>query len=128
MPQMIITIGRIGVAAMFILAGLAKLLDPELSVGMLEEGGLTPTAFFHPATIALELCLGVAVAVGGRIAIPACIILVIFTMVVNMIYHPFWEFEGLLLRLETSLFFKNAAVAAALIYIAGVEADRARTR
>jgi uncharacterized membrane protein YphA (DoxX/SURF4 family) len=111
---------------MFILAGLAKLMNPGMSVGMLEEGGLTPTAFFHPASIALEIGLGLAVAVGGRIAVPACAALVVFTAAVNVIYHPFWEFDGLMARLETSLFFKNVAVAAALVYIAAVEAKAAR--
>ena len=52
-----------------------------MSAAMLTEGGLTPTAFFHPATIALEIALGLAVAIGGLMA-----------------------------RLETSLFFKNVAV------------------
>lgn len=121
----IITFARIGVASMFILAGAAKLLNPEMSVSMLQEGGLTPTAFFHPASIALEIGLGLAVAWGGRIAVPACAVLVVFTGVVNVIYHPFWEFDGMMARLETSLFFKNVAVAAALIYIAAVEAGRA---
>ena len=119
-------IGRAGVGGMFILAGLAKLLDPEMSKAMLTDGGLTPTAFFHPATIIFEIGLGLAVAAGGRLAIPACAALVIFTAVVNVIYHPFWQFDGLMLRLETSLFFKNVAVAAALIYIAAVEAQRVR--
>lgn len=122
----IITLARIGVASMFILAGVAKMLNPEMSIGMLEDGGLTPTAFFHPASIAFEIGLGLAVAIGGRIAVPACVALVIFTAAVNAIYHPFWEFDGLMARLETSLFFKNAAVAAALIYIAAVEAGRAK--
>lgn len=125
--QIIIPIARTGVAGMFILAGLAKLLDPEMSAAMLTQGGLTPTAFFHPATIAFEISLGLAVALGGRIAVPACAVLVVFTAVVNVIYHPFWEFDGLMARLETSLFFKNAAVAAALIYIASVEAERVKT-
>ena len=119
-------IGRAGVGAMFILAGLAKLLDPDMSVGMLVEGGLTPTSFFHPATIVFEVALGLAVAAGGRIAVPACAALVAFTAVVNVIYHPFWEFDGLMLRLETSLFFKNVAVAAALVYIAVMEAQQVK--
>lgn len=122
----IITLARIGVASMFILAGVAKLLNPEMSIGMLEDGGLTPIAFFLPASIVLEVGLGLAVAVGGRTAVPACIALVIFTIVVNVIYHPFWEFDGLMARLETSLFFKNVAVAAALIYIAAVESGRVK--
>ncbi len=122
----VITLARIGVASMFILAGVAKMLNPEMSIGMLEDGGLTPTAFFHPASIAFEIGLGLAVAVGGRIAAPACLALVAFTIVVNIIYHPFWQFDGLMARLETSLFFKNIAVAAALIYIAAVETGRAR--
>ncbi len=119
--QIIKAIARTGVGGMFILAGLAKMVDPEMSVGMLVEGGLTPTWFFHPASIAFEIAMGLAVAIGGRIAVPACVLLGGFTAVVNVIYHPFWEFDGLMLRLETSLFFKNVAVAAALSYIACVE-------
>lgn len=125
---MIITFARIGVASMFILAGVAKLLNSEMSIGMLEDGGLSPTAFFHPASIVLEIGLGLAVAWGGRIAVPACAALVVFTGVVNVLYHPFWQFDGLMARLETSLFFKNVAVAAALIYIAAVETGRAKAR
>ncbi len=124
--RIIIPLARTGVAGMFILAGLAKLLDPEMSTALLIQAGLTPTAFFHPATIAFEIGLGLAVAIGGRVAVPACAALVIFTAVVNVLYHPFWEFDGLMARLETSLFFKNAAVAAALIYIAAVEVERTR--
>lgn len=127
MPPIIRTIGRIGVAGMFILAGMAKVLDPDMANGMLQEGGLTPTAFFYPATIALEIGFGLMVAIGGRIAVPACFALIIFTLAANVIYHPFWEMDGLMARLEISLFFKNIAVAAALMYIAAVEADRVKT-
>lgn len=127
MPPIIRTLGRTGVAGMFILAGIAKILDPETAQGMLQEGGLTPVAFFHPATVALEIGFGLMVAIGGRIAVPACFALIIFTLAANVIYHPFWEMDGLMARLEISLFFKNMAVVFALIYIASVEIGRARS-
>lgn len=64
------------------------------------------------------------VAIGGGIAVPACLGLAIFTLTASVMFHAFWQLEGKMARTEISLFLKNITISAALIYIAAVEAGR----
>lgn len=50
-----------------------------------------------------------------------------FTLATNAVFYRFWEFSEPIASLEVSLFFKNVAIAGALIFVAATEDERART-
>lgn len=118
-------VGRIGLASLFLLAGLNKLLNYQSTLEMMHGAGLEPAALLLPATILLELGAGGIVAWGKRYAAIAALLLSAFTLATNLIFHRFWEFEADLAGLQLSLFFKNIAIMAALLYVATTMATRA---
>jgi putative oxidoreductase len=121
--------GRFIVGLFFMLAGINKLLDPSVPAARMAEVGLTPTALLLPATIALELVGGALVAFGRRSSVPAAVLLAVFTLATNVFFHRFWGMTGPERVLELSLFFKNVAIAGALVYIAATaHGDRAEQR
>jgi len=48
----------------------------------------------------------------------AALILAGFTLATNFFFHDFWTMDGNVRELELSLFFKNIAIAGALLFVA----------
>lgn len=124
--------GRAGLALLFILGGLNKLTSFGEVAARMEGVGIAPAALFLPLTILLEIGAGALLALGpmiagGRYAPSAALALAVFTIATNVFFHRFWEIEGDLKALELSLFFKNVAIAGALVFAAATLAggDRA---
>jgi putative oxidoreductase len=114
-------LGRIGLASLFILAGANKIFSYAPTAARMEEAGLSPSGLLLPATIALELVGGLMIALGLRWRQHAAIALCVFTIATNIFFHRFWELSGWVAQLELSLFFKNVAIAGALLYFAAKE-------
>jgi putative oxidoreductase len=114
--------GRGVLASLFLLAALNKILNPQMMMAMMHEGGLPLIPLLFPVTIALEGIGGALVARGGRLAVPAALVLAVFTLATNALFHQFWSLTGREAALEISLFFKNVAIAGGLIYVAAMEA------
>jgi putative oxidoreductase len=92
------TFGRCVVGALFIAGGLHKAIDPTTPIRMMSDAGLQPVALLLPLTLLL---------------------LAGYCLLVNITLHRFWTFTGLEFEHEISLFFKNIAIAGALVMIAG---------
>ncbi len=116
--------GRAGLASLFILGGINKIANFGATAASMEAVGLVPTAVLLPATIALELGLGLVLALGLRWAWVAGLTLAVFTLATNVFFHRFWALEGELAQLELSLFFKNVAIAGALVFAAMVSLSK----
>ncbi|MEO0418782.1 MAG: DoxX family protein [Pseudomonadota bacterium] len=113
--------GRAGLASLFLLGGLNKLFSGDATSSRLQEIGLEPIGVFLSLTIGFELIAGLTLAVGIRFAWIAAMGLAAFTLTTNALFHRFWELDGELAALELSLFFKNIAIAGALLALASVE-------
>jgi putative oxidoreductase len=111
-------VGRGGVGLFFVLAGLSKILAYGQTAARMESVGLAPSQLLLPLTIALEMGGGLLVAFGRNAAAPAALALAVFTLTTNAFFHRFWELGEPMRMLELSLFFKNVAIAAALVLIA----------
>lgn len=120
------TVGRLLLAALFLLAGLNKVMNPAESLAMMRIVGLEPTGLLLPATILLELAGGALVAAGQRFAVSAALVLAAYTLATNLFFHDFWAFAGLEGRLQLSLFFKNIAVIGGLLMVAGRSSSPAK--
>jgi putative oxidoreductase len=121
MPPSLRILGRCGLAAFFILAGINKILNPAATQAMIDASLLAPFPFVYYVTLAFEIVAGLTLALGGPRASYAAIALAAFTITANLIFHRFWEITGPMAQPELSMFFKNIAIAAALIYVAAVE-------
>ena len=111
-------LGRAGLAALFVLGGINKTLNFGDTQARMVEAGLGPAEILLPATILLELLGGLRLIYGHRASIYAAGALCLFTLATNFWFHRFWQLEGDLAALELSLFFKNVAIAGALLFYA----------
>lgn len=126
-------VGRAGLASLFILGGLNKLMTYGDVAARMESVGIAPAAVFLPLTILLEIGAGALLALGpivaaGRYGPPAALALAVFTIATNVFFHRFWELEGEIQELEISLFFKNVAIAGALVLASATFARDERRR
>jgi putative oxidoreductase len=71
---------RIGVGGIFVFAGIMKLLNPPMVVGMLESLGFPGPAFWAWLLIIVELVCGAAVLTGFKlrwVTIPLAIVMIV---------------------------------------------------
>jgi putative oxidoreductase len=119
--DMIVTIGgRALVAALFILAGLAKIVGPKPFLEHMAQFGV-PT-FLLPAVIALELGAGLALLIGWRIRDAAGALAIFCVMTAAIFHHQLW------IKPELTLFLKDLAIAGGLFVMGASAAARARTK
>ena len=121
---MIYSVGRAVLGSFFVLAGINKIASYAATVEGMEAVGLP--GILLPLVIALEIAGGLVVAVGrpARLLPWAAIALAGFTVLTNWFYHDFWAQPEELAQLELSLFFKNLAIAGALLMVAGAARGR----
>lgn len=120
-----IIVGRIGVASLFLLGGLNKIINYDATITQMQSVGLTPAQILLPLVILLEIGGGALVVLGRWLAPLAALALAIFTVATNFFFHDFWTMEGERAALELSLFFKNISIAGGLILIAGLSLKKA---
>jgi putative oxidoreductase len=120
------TLGRVLLLSLFILGGINKIINYDATLAMMRGAGLQPAGLLLPATIALELGGGLLVASGRRFAAPMALLLAVFTIATNIIFHRFWGMTGPEAALQLSLFFKNVAIAGGLVMVAAMLAQRGR--
>lgn len=114
--------GRIITGLFFVLAGINKVLNYAATQNAMIEAGLLFSEALLPIVILLELGGGAIILIGRRniLTMMTALVLSAFTLATNLIFHRFWELDGLIAQLELSLFFKNLVIAGALLMIAGL--------
>jgi putative oxidoreductase len=111
MLLMIVTLaGRVLLAMLFVLAGIAKLTGPQPFAAHMAEHRVP--AFLLPAVAAFELIAGAALLTGWQLPIAAGA-LALFCLATAFVFH--FNFTE---KAERTLFFKDMALAGALIVIA----------
>jgi putative oxidoreductase len=121
-------VGRAGLASLFLLAGLNKILNPADTLALMTSAGLEPANLLLPLVIGFELGAGALLLLGLRFVVPAALTLAVYTLATNAFFHAFWTLEGELRALQLSLFFKNVAIAGALVFVAGTRPKEAETQ
>ncbi len=102
--------GRALLAALFVLAGVAKLLGPAPFLAHMDQFNVP--RWLLPAVIALEIGGGAGLAIGWRLPIFAGV-LGVFCLATAVVFH-----RNLKDRAERTQFFKDLALAGALAVIA----------
>ena len=112
--------GRALIAALFIFAGVIKIITPQPFLDHMAEFDV-PTILL-PGVIALELGAGLALLIGWRVR-EAAAILAVFCLLTAGIFH-----HELAIKTERTLFFKDVAIAGGLFALAAAYAAVRRVR
>ena len=114
-------LGRIAIAALFLPAGLNKLVAIEGTSGYFASLGLPGVAIFVWLVIAIEVLGGIALIIGYQTRFVA-IGLAIFTVLASIAGHAFWAAPVDAAFIAQLLFFKNIAVTGGLLILASAGA------
>ncbi len=104
-------IGRIAIAAIFLLSGFSKLADPASTIGYIQSAGLPlPQAGFAIALL-VELGGGIALVLGYRTRLVAAV-LALFSIATALAFHSALGDQNQFIH-----FFKNVAMAGGLLNV-----------
>jgi putative oxidoreductase len=110
-------LGRIAIAALFLPAGLNKLMGMDGVTSYFASLGLPVVAVLVWVVIAIEVLGGVALILGYKTRLVA-IGLAIFTVLASIVGHAFWAAPVDAAFIAQLLFFKNMAVTGGLLVLA----------
>ncbi|HKT85334.1 MAG TPA: DoxX family protein [Novosphingobium sp.] len=112
-------VGRVLIAAIFILSGLSKIKDPAGTMAYIASAGLPLPAAALAGAVVVEVIGGVLLVVGYRVRIVAAV-MALFSLVTAAFFH-----NNLADQNQFIHFFKNVAIAGGLLQI--IAFGRART-
>jgi len=109
-------IGRVLLAAMFVLAGIDKIGGFEDTAGYIASVDLPFPEVLTLMTIAVEIGAGLALIVGFQTRI-AALLLAGFTLAASVLFHNFWAMPAEQAYVQQLMFMKNLSVAGGLLMI-----------
>ena len=116
-------IGRVLIAAIFLISGFAKLTDTAGTVGYMEAQGI-------PGAYALAIIAGLAEVLGGLAILFGLLTrigafgLILFMIPTTLIFHAFWTMDGMEAKTQMGNFVKNLAVIGGLALLVANGAGR----
>ena len=117
-------VGRIALAAIFILAGAGKLFGHTAqTVQMMQAYGVPFAGLLVYCAGVIEMVGGLALAAGYRTRI-AAIALAAFTVLVTPIFHAFWAAPADQAMNQMLFFSKNLAIVGGLLHVAALGTKR----
>ncbi|UOD50273.1 DoxX family protein [Orrella daihaiensis] len=115
--NVLVLIGRLALAALFLPAGLSKITGFTGTVGYIESVGLPLAALGAVIAIIVEIVGGVAL-IAGFFTRTAAIVLAIFTLLASIFFHAYWAMPADQAFMQQLLFYKNIAVIGGLLILA----------
>lgn len=116
-------LGRALLSAIFLLAGVMKLVNWNATVEHMASEGMVAVPFFLAAAVAVELGGGLSLLLGYGARFGA-ILLVLFLIPATLIFHDFWTYEGQAMQNQMQHFLKNLALIGGLLYVSATGAGR----
>lgn len=113
-------VGRILLAAIFVLSGFGKLFAPEATQGYIAHAGLPFPQLAYLAAVVIEIGGGVLLAVGYKTRL-AAMVLAVFTLAAGLIFHNAIGDQNQLIHL-----LKNLAIAGGLLQVVAFGAGALR--
>jgi len=110
-------IGRILLAAVFLVAGARKLMGVAGSAGYLAKLGFPAPEIMVWVAIVIEIG-GAVLLITGWHARRAAWLLILFVAIATAMAHRFWEFDAAQYNNQLNHFLKNAAIIGGLLYVA----------
>ncbi|TXL65296.1 DoxX family protein [Zeimonas arvi] len=110
-------LGRLGLAALFLPAGIGKITGFSGTVGYIASVGLPMATLGAILALVVEVAGGLALVLGYKTRI-AALVLAVFTLVASFFFHAFWSMAPEQAFVQQLLFWKNIAVAGGLLVLA----------
>lgn len=125
--DVMVLIGRVCVAAIFLMSGVYKIFDFNGTVQkIIEETMIQPHLFAVGVTcfvIVLELAGGLSVAIGYKSKIGA-VLLILFLVPTTLMIHDFWTMPEAQMQEEMGNFMKNLSILGGLFVLAVTDPGR----
>lgn len=120
---LLITAGRWLLALYFFGPGMAKFLVPGQQLELMARHGV-PFPEVLLIVAGLVNVAGALLLFTNRYVRLTSLGFVLYILVINVMLHDFWNFEGIEAAHETQNFFKNLGILAGLLVLAGVSPSR----
>jgi putative oxidoreductase len=112
-------LGRVLMAAIFIMAGISKVTGFSGTAAYIGSVGLPMPEALAAGTIVLEVVGGLALVVGYRLRLFA-VLLAGFTLLAGLFFHNFWAMPPEVQHIQQIMFMKNLSIAGGLLIIASL--------
>jgi putative oxidoreductase len=109
-------IGRVALAAMFVISGFGKLTDFAGTAGFIASKGLPMPEVLAVAAIVVELGGGLAI-VFGWMTRWAALAMAVFIVVITPIFHGYWAMPAEQQMVNQIMFMKNASILGAMLLL-----------
>jgi putative oxidoreductase len=116
MQSQMLLVGRILLAALFLVAGVRKLMAVAASAGYFAKLGMPMPEVMAWVAVAIELGGGLLLVLGWKTRSVAWL-LILFTAIATFMAHRFWQFDAAQYGNQLNHFLKNAAVIGGLLYV-----------
>ena len=114
-------LGRLLLAALFVLAGIDKVTGFEGTVGYIQSVGLPMATALAAFTAVFEIIAGLALVFGFQARL-AALGLAGFTVVASFLFHNYWAMPAEQAYIQQLMFMKNLAIAGGLLVLAAAGA------
>ena len=121
MANAVALVGRILLAAMFLMAGYGKIGGFAGTVGYISSVGLPAPQVLAAAAVVVELVGGALLLIGWK-ARWAALALAGFTVMASVLFHNYWAMPAAQQMVQQLMFTKNAAVVGGLLMVAALGA------
>ena len=114
---LILLAGRILMGAIFLNAGIRKVLGFAGTVGYFTKLGFPAPELFAVLAIVIEIGGSILLIIGWKTRWVACL-LALFTLVAAFAAHRFWQFDAAQYANQMNHFMKNIAIVGGFLFIA----------
>jgi putative oxidoreductase len=112
----LILVARVLLMALFIIFGWGKITAFSATIGYMQSLGTPAPALAAMVAIAMELFVGIAIAVGFYTR-PLAFLFALYTVATALIGHQFWSMTGDAFRANEINFFKNVSIMGGLLLL-----------
>lgn len=109
-------IGRILLAAIFVLSGYGKIGGFEQTAGYMASKGLPIITVLLALTIVIELGAGLLIVIGWKARWAAAVIF-LWLIPTTFVFHAFWAVPPEQMQMQMIQFMKNLAIMGGMLYV-----------
>lgn len=117
--SLLLMLGRICLAIIFLLAGIGKFLNPTETIAYMTAKGMSMPHLFLYAAAIVEIIGATSLIFGFKTRIGA-LVLLLFLIPTSVIFHNFWEVSAEASKGEMINFLKNLAIFGGLLYTVAI--------
>ena len=121
---MLLLVGRILMASLFIVSGAKKALAFAGTAGYFAKLGMPVPEVMAALAIAIELGGGILMLIGWKTRLVAWV-QILLVVIATFLAHRFWEFDASQYNAQQVQFLKNLSIIGGLFYIAAAGAGAA---